>query len=81
MQLCLQMFIQAPQPGLMFHPLEYSVKEDTGYVDYDMMEEVALRERPNLIIGGASPYSRFRQGPRAGLLPELRPRCAHSYPE
>ncbi len=42
----------------MFHPLEYSVKEDTGYVDYDMMEEVALRERPKLIIGGASAYSR-----------------------
>ena len=44
--------------GLMFHPLEYSVKEDTGYVDYDMMEEVALRERPKLIIGRASAYSR-----------------------
>ena len=37
--------------GLMFQPLEYGVKEDTGYVDYDMMEEVALRERPKLIIG------------------------------
>ena len=44
--------------GLMFHPLEYSVREDTGYIDYDMMEEVALRERPKLIIGGASAYSR-----------------------
>lgn len=44
--------------GLMYHPLEYSVKEDTGYVDYDMMEEVALRERPKLIVGGASAYSR-----------------------
>ena len=30
--------------GLMFHALEYGVKEDTGYVDYDMMEEVALRD-------------------------------------
>lgn len=44
--------------GLMFQPLEYSVKEETGYVDYDMMEEVALRERPKLIVGGASAYSR-----------------------
>ena len=44
--------------GLMFQPLEYGVKEDTGYVDYDMMEEVALRERPKLIVGGASAYSR-----------------------
>ncbi len=44
--------------GLMFKALEYNVKEDTGLVDYDQMEEVALRERPKLIIGGASAYSR-----------------------
>ncbi len=44
--------------GLIFHALEYNVKEDTGLVDYDQMEEVALRERPKLIIGGASAYSR-----------------------
>lgn len=44
--------------GLMFQALEYGVKEDTGYVDYDMMEEVALKERPKLLIGGASAYSR-----------------------
>ncbi len=44
--------------GLMFEVLEYNVKEDTGLVDYDQMEEVARRERPKLIIGGASAYSR-----------------------
>ena len=44
--------------GLIFQAFEYGVKEDTGYVDYDQMEEVALRERPRLIIGGASAYSR-----------------------
>lgn len=44
--------------GVMFQALEYGVKEDTGYVDYDMMEEVALKERPKLLIGGASAYSR-----------------------
>ncbi len=44
--------------GLMFQALEYNVKEDTGLVDYYQMEEVALRERPKLIIGGASAYSR-----------------------
>lgn len=44
--------------GLMFQALEYNVKEDTGLVDYDQMEEVAHRERPKLIIGGASAYSR-----------------------
>lgn len=44
--------------GLVFNALEYNVKEDTGLVDYDQMEEVALRERPKLIVGGASAYSR-----------------------
>lgn len=44
--------------GILYQPLAYSVKEDTGRVDYDQMEEVALRERPKLIVGGASAYSR-----------------------
>ncbi len=44
--------------GLMYKALEYNVKEDTGLVDYDQMEEVARRERPKLIVGGASAYSR-----------------------
>lgn len=44
--------------GLMFQALEYNVDAETGLVDYDQMEEVALRERPKLIIGGASAYSR-----------------------
>ena len=44
--------------GLMFNALEYNVKEDTGTIDYDQMEEVARRERPKLIVGGASAYTR-----------------------
>ena len=44
--------------GLLYHPVAYGVKEDTGLVDYDMMEEVALKELPKLIIAGASAYSR-----------------------
>jgi glycine hydroxymethyltransferase len=44
--------------GILYRPVAYGVKEDTGLVDYDMMEEVALREKPKLIIGGASAYSR-----------------------
>ena len=44
--------------GLLYKPVAYSVKEDTGYVDYDMMEKVALEEKPKMIIGGASAYSR-----------------------
>ena len=44
--------------GLVFQPVEYNVTRDTNLIDYDMMEEVALRERPKLIVGGASAYSR-----------------------
>ena len=44
--------------GLTYKVLEYNVKEDTGYVDYEQMAEVALRERPKLIVAGASAYSR-----------------------
>lgn len=44
--------------GLMFHALEYNVDAETGLVDYDALEEVCRRERPKLIIGGASAYSR-----------------------
>ncbi len=44
--------------GLMFQALEYNVRAEDGLIDYDQMEEVARRERPRLIIGGASAYSR-----------------------
>jgi len=44
--------------GLVFHALEYNVNRETGIIDYDQMEEVARRERPKLIIGGASAYTR-----------------------
>ncbi len=44
--------------GLMFRALEYNVKEADGLVDYEQMEQVARRERPRLIIAGASAYSR-----------------------
>jgi glycine hydroxymethyltransferase len=44
--------------GLFYKPVAYSVKEETGLIDYDMMEEVALKEKPKMLIGGASAYSR-----------------------
>ena len=44
--------------GLMFNALEYNVKEDTGRVDYDQLEQVAREKKPKLIIAGASAYSR-----------------------
>ena len=44
--------------GLVFNALEYNVDQETGRIDYDAFEETCLRERPKLIIGGASAYSR-----------------------
>lgn len=44
--------------GLMFHALEYNVKESDGRVDYDQLKRVARAEHPKLIIAGASAYSR-----------------------
>jgi len=44
--------------GKLYHPVFYGVKKETGFVDYDMMEEVAKKEKPKLIICGASAYSR-----------------------
>jgi glycine hydroxymethyltransferase len=44
--------------GILYHPVAYKLNPDTGRVDYDQMEEIALREKPKLIIAGASAYSR-----------------------
>nr|WP_321486534.1 serine hydroxymethyltransferase [uncultured Draconibacterium sp.] len=44
--------------GILYKPVAYKVKEDTGRVDYDEMEALAIEHKPKLIIGGASAYSR-----------------------
>ena len=44
--------------GMWFNAISYKVKEDTGRVDYDEMEKMALEHKPKLIVGGASAYSR-----------------------
>jgi glycine hydroxymethyltransferase len=45
--------------GKLYRPTFYHVRRDTELIDYDEMEEVALREKPKVIIGGASAYPRF----------------------
>jgi glycine hydroxymethyltransferase len=44
--------------GLLYRAVSYGLDEKTGRVDYDAMEEVALKEKPKMIVGGASAYSR-----------------------
>jgi glycine hydroxymethyltransferase len=44
--------------GKLYQPHFYTVKKDTGLIDYEMLEEKARTEKPKLIIAGASAYSR-----------------------
>jgi glycine hydroxymethyltransferase len=44
--------------GKYFQPFFYGVEQETGLIDWNKVEETALRERPKLMICGASAYSR-----------------------
>ena len=44
--------------GTLYKPSFYGVEKETGVLNYDKIQEVALVERPKLIIAGASAYSR-----------------------
>jgi glycine hydroxymethyltransferase len=44
--------------GKLYTPSFYGVEEDTGLLDYDKIEAIAIEEKPKLIIAGASAYSR-----------------------
>jgi len=44
--------------GILYKPVGYNLNKETGRVDYDEMEALALEHRPKLIIGGGSAYSR-----------------------
>ena len=44
--------------GRLYNAVFYGVDKETGRLDYDVIEEIAAREKPNMIIAGASAYSR-----------------------
>ena len=44
--------------GILYRPVAYGVDEASGLINYDDMEELAMKEKPKLIIAGASAYSR-----------------------
>ena len=44
--------------GIIYNPIGYNLNKETGRVDYDEMEQLALQHKPKLIIGGGSAYSR-----------------------
>lgn len=44
--------------GRLYNPVFYGVDKETGRLDYDKIQEIAIKEQPKLIIAGASAYSR-----------------------
>ena len=44
--------------GKLYNPVFYGVDKETGRLDYDIIMEIATKEKPKLIIAGASAYSR-----------------------
>lgn len=44
--------------GKLYKTSFYGVDKETGFLNYDWIQEIALQERPNLIIAGATAYSR-----------------------
>ncbi len=44
--------------GILYKPVGYNLNKETGRVDYDEMERLALEHKPKLIVGGGSAYSR-----------------------
>jgi len=44
--------------GILYNPVAYHLNKETGTVDYDEMEKLALEHKPKMIIAGASAYSR-----------------------
>ncbi len=53
--------------GKYFNVISYGVNPETGYIDYDQVERIAVEQKPKLIVAGASAYprtidfARFRQ--------------------
>jgi glycine hydroxymethyltransferase len=44
--------------GILYKPVGYNLNKETGRVDYDEMERLAIENKPKLIVGGGSAYSR-----------------------
>ena len=59
----------ANQSGKWFKVVSYGVRRDSHLIDYEQMEEAARREKPKLIVAGASAYSREIS---TGALPQGR---------
>ena len=59
---------KANASGKLYNFVQYGVREDTGYIDYDELERLARENKPKLIVAGASAYSRFIDFERIGAV-------------
>lgn len=50
--------------GKLYRVVSYGVRKDTEVIDYDELEQIALREKPKMIVGGGSAYPRTFDFPR-----------------
>lgn len=44
--------------GMLYNFVQYEVDSETGYIDMEKVREIALREKPKMIVAGFSAYSR-----------------------
>ncbi|MDR2302155.1 MAG: serine hydroxymethyltransferase, partial [Deltaproteobacteria bacterium] len=58
--------------GKLFKTVFYGVRKDTEYIDYEALAEIAQREKPNVIVAGASAYPRIIDFPK---FREVADRC------
>ncbi len=54
--------------GTYYNFISYQVDRDTEMIDYDQLEELAMREKPKMIVAGASAYPRFIDFERIGSI-------------
>ena len=64
--------------GKWFNAVQYGLDLDTGLIDYDQVEELALEHKPAVIVAGGSAYSRKIDFARFGRSPTRSGRCSGS---
>lgn len=57
--------------GKLFQVATYGVSKETGYIDYDKLAEIAQKERPKVIVAGASAYPRILDFPKFREIADL----------
>ena len=59
--------------GMLYNVINYGVNKETGFIDYDLIEELAAKEKPKLITVGASAYPRIIDFERMGKIAQANP--------